>query len=173
MLAALPGWECWQIGGTQRPSEEAYLRSVQQEACVCGVADRVRFLGYQPDVGALMAAADIYCQPNTRPEPFGITFIEAMLSGLPVVATRLGGPSEIVDDTCGLLVEPGDTVGLAGALRRLIGDKELRRRLGNAGPFRARALSDPAAQIQHLACVLAGVGRRESVRSAPVNTCQS
>ena len=49
-------------------------------------------------VPRLMAAADIYCQPNTTPEPFGIAFVEALAAGVPVVTTAMGGPLEIVDD---------------------------------------------------------------------------
>ncbi len=74
----------------------------------------------------LLAAADIHCQPNTGPEPFGITFIEALYAGLPVVTTSIGGALEIVDGSCGMLVEPNDPAALAGALRRLIEDRELR-----------------------------------------------
>ena len=57
-------------------------------------------------------AADLYCQPNAAAEPFGLTFIEAMYAGLPIVGTRLGGPAETVDASCGVLVEPGDIAGL-------------------------------------------------------------
>src|SRR5262249_47191674 len=107
-----------------------------------------------PDVGALMAAADIYCQPNIRPEPFGITFIEAMASGLPVVGTRLGGPGEVITGACGILVEPNDVRALAAALQTLVCDAELRVRLGRGGPTRAHALSSPAARLQQLSGVL-------------------
>ena len=82
-------------------------------------------------------SADIHCQPNTGPEPFGIAFVEALYAGLPVVTTRLGGALEIVNETCGVLVPPGDAGALAAALRRLIADPAERSRLGRAGPARA------------------------------------
>src|SRR5207302_1246255 len=102
----------------------------------------------------LLAAADIHCQPNTGPEPFGITFIEALYAGLPVVTTGIGGALEIVDGSCGILVEPGDPAALAAALGRLIEDRDLRARLGAAGPARAAALCEPRAQLQTLAHAL-------------------
>jgi glycosyltransferase involved in cell wall biosynthesis len=157
LLADAPDWVCWQVGGVQRPEEQAYLEGVREAARRYRVANRVRFLGYQPDVARVLAAADIYCQPNGRPEPFGITFIEAMTARLPVVATALGGPREIVDATCGILVAPGDEGALAAALARLVQDGELRRRLGTGGPARARAISDPAARLSQLAGIYVGL----------------
>ena len=70
------------------------------------MGERVAFLGARDDVPDLLAQADIFCQPNQSPEPFGIVFIEALQSGIPVVSSRLGGAAEIVDDTCGILIPP-------------------------------------------------------------------
>jgi glycosyltransferase involved in cell wall biosynthesis len=100
------------------------------------------------DVARLLAAADIHCQPNTGPEPFGITFIEALYAGLPVVTTAIGGALEIVDGSCGIMIELNDPAALAEALGRLIEDRELRTRLGAAGPARATALCEPRAQLR-------------------------
>ena len=54
------------------------------------------------DVPRLLAAADIFCQPNLGPEPFGIGFVEALSAGLPVITTATGGALEIVDGDCGI-----------------------------------------------------------------------
>ncbi|HEY6508268.1 MAG TPA: glycosyltransferase family 4 protein, partial [Vicinamibacterales bacterium] len=132
-----PGWVCWQVGGAQRAPEARYLASLRADAERLGVADRIRFLGQRTDVPALLAAADIFCQPNVQPEPFGISFVEALLAGRPVVASATGGVLEIVDDTCGVLIEPGDVTALAAALSRLIRDSAERERLGRNGPKRA------------------------------------
>jgi glycosyltransferase involved in cell wall biosynthesis len=147
LLKDLPDWMCWQVGGAQRPGEAKYLEELKRTANRLGISDRVRFLNERSDVDRLLDAADIYCQPNTQPDSFGITFIEALYAELPVVTTALGGPCEIVNDSCGLLVPPGDTYGLAMALRRLIQEPSLRKRLGTAGPARASVLCDPAVQM--------------------------
>jgi glycosyltransferase involved in cell wall biosynthesis len=154
-LRDLPGWECWQVGGAQRSHEMRYLESLREKASRLRIAERVRFLGQRSDVRQLMAAADIHCQPNTGPEPFGIAFIEALYAQLPVVATAIGGAKEIVDDSCGILVAPDDPDGLAAALRRLIEKRELRLRLGAGGAGRAKKLCDPVTQMGRLSKLLA------------------
>jgi glycosyltransferase involved in cell wall biosynthesis len=143
-------WLCWQVGAAQRPHEQAYLDGLMRHARELGIADRVKFLGHHSDVAHLLDAADIYCQPNLEPDAFGISFIEALGARLPVVTTALGGALEIVDESCGALVKPNDPAALADALARLIDDAEERRRLGAAGPARARELCDPAAALQRL-----------------------
>lgn len=149
-----PGWIAWIAGGAQRPSEQAYLDELVASVRDAGIADRIRFIGQRSDVPRLLAAADIHCQPNLGPEPFGIAFIEALYAGRPVVSTRLGGAAEIVDDSCGLLVPPGDAEALSEALARLIDDPDLRARLGAAGPARARALCDPSQALARLETLL-------------------
>src|ERR1700674_4123446 len=136
-LAGVPGWTCWMVGGAQRPHEVRYLEALRAESVALGIGPRVNFLGQRSDGARLLAAADIHCQPNTGPEPFGITFIEALYAGLPVVTTAIGGALEIVDGSCGMLVQRDDPATLAVALRELIENCELRARLGAAGPVRA------------------------------------
>jgi glycosyltransferase involved in cell wall biosynthesis len=108
-------------------------------------------------VPRLLAAADIHCQPNTGPEPFGIAFVEALYAGVPVVTTALGGALEIVSDSCGVLVPPDDPGELAAALAGLIREPHRRCRLGAGGPARAAALCDPAVQLTRFGQHLAGV----------------
>jgi glycosyltransferase involved in cell wall biosynthesis len=75
-------------------------------------------------------------------EPFGLTIVEAMALGKPVVAAASGGPLEIVSDGVdGLLVPHGDAGGLAAAVMRLLGDPELAARLGEAAQHRAGEFS--------------------------------
>lgn len=152
------GWTCWQVGGAQRPAEVRYFNALREEAERLGIMGRVRFLGHRTDVPALLADADIYCQPNVQPDAFGISFVEAMAAGVPVVTSRLGGAPEVVDSTTGLLIEPGDSAGLAAALDRLLRDKIERERLGGNGPARALALCDPVRQMPRVAEVLESVG---------------
>jgi glycosyltransferase involved in cell wall biosynthesis len=162
-LARVPkdlNWRCWMVGGAQRPDEAVYRQSLERLAADLHLSDRVTFLGERRDVPDLLRAADIHCQPNLGPEPFGITFIEALARGLPMVTTALGGAEEIVDDNCGRLVPPGDEAGLARALTDLVADPDLRRRLGEAAPARARQLCDPQAQVGALFGTLVPVARR-------------
>jgi glycosyltransferase involved in cell wall biosynthesis len=162
-LADLPGWECWIAGGAQRPEEEQYLTGLRDQAGRSGLAARVRFLGQRADVPQLLAAADIHCQPNAGPEPFGIAFVEALYAGLPVVTAAHGGALEVVDPTCGILLPPGDDGALATELRRLVRDADARRALGAAGPDRARRLCDPGDRLRQLAQCLAPCAGRGAV----------
>jgi glycosyltransferase involved in cell wall biosynthesis len=146
-LRALPGWVCWIVGGTQRPHEEQLLTRLKAGAARFGVTDRVRFVGPRRDVPQIMGAADIYCQPNTGPEGFGLTFIEALRAGLPVVSSAFGGAAEIVNATCGVLCPPGNADAVAATLRDLIVAPDRRRQFGSCGPARAAELCDPARQI--------------------------
>ncbi len=147
-LQDLPNWVCWIVGGDQRPQETLYLAELQAQST--RIAERVKFLGQRSDVTDLLAAADIFCQPNLSPEPFGIVFIEALLAGLPVVATRIGGAAEIVSDRCGRLVAPSDPKALAAVLKGLIQNQTARASLSEGGQSRATELCDPAQQLQQL-----------------------
>jgi glycosyltransferase involved in cell wall biosynthesis len=149
-LLDLPAWECWFVGGAQRASEEHYLEEIKDTCLRLRIDRRVRFLGERSDVQRLLAAADIYCQSNTSPDSFGLTFIEGLLAQLPVVTTALGGALEIVDSSCGVLVPPDDLAALASCLRQLIANPALRSRLGTAGPSRARELCDPNRQMTRI-----------------------
>jgi glycosyltransferase involved in cell wall biosynthesis len=165
-LNDVPGWMCWVAGGAQKAGEAGFLAELRSAAERSGIADRVRFLGQRADVPRLMAAADVYCQPNTGPEPFGITLVEALSAGLPVVTSALGGAAEIVDETCGVLTTAGDTAAVAAALRGLIRDSSRRRTLGAAGPNRAESLCDPQRALRRLAALLSGVARPEAMEAA-------
>ena len=159
-LKNVRGWKCWIAGGAQRSEEEEYFRNLQRQAAELGIGDRVRFMGQRTDVARILAAADIFCQPNEAPEPFGIAFIEALWSGLPVVSTAIGGGAEIVTATEGFLTPPGDPHTLADCLRSLIESADLRRKFGEGGPARARQLCDPGTQIRAIGATLAGLPRR-------------
>ena len=143
-------WVCWMAGGAQTAEQEQYLAELRETATRLGIASRVRFLGQRSDVPRLMAAADVFCQPNQGPEPFGLVFVEALWAGLPVVTSAIGGAVEIVDQSCGRLVDPLDTGSLAESLDSLIESAGLRARLGEAGMERARGLCDPASQMGKL-----------------------
>ncbi|HEX6183909.1 MAG TPA: glycosyltransferase [Pyrinomonadaceae bacterium] len=150
LLTDVGGWVCWMVGGAQRPQEMAYEARLKAEAEALGLAGRLRFVGPRRDVPRLLAAADIYSQPNTAPESFGLAFVEAMHAGLPVLTTAIGGACEVLDDSCGVLIPPDSPGELAARLRLLLDDEHLRRTLGRGGPARARLLCDPRAQVGRL-----------------------
>ncbi len=162
-LREMPDWICWMVGGAQRPAEVSYHEELQSLANQWRIKERVRFVGERADVSRLLHAADIFCQPNARPEPFGITFIEALSAGLPVVATALGGACEIINDSCGMLVPPADAQALAAALRELIRNPAQRVALGVSGPERALELCAPARQLERLHAALMTVAHLEMV----------
>jgi glycosyltransferase involved in cell wall biosynthesis len=153
-LRDVPGWTCWIVGGAQRPSELAFREQLETIASDGGILARVRFVGERSDVPALLSAADLFCQPNTAPEPFGLSLVEAMQAGLPVVTSGIGGACEIVNDSCGLLTTPGNATMLADALRKLIVDATLRARLGAAARRRPDALCDAGRQMRRIHEVL-------------------
>jgi glycosyltransferase involved in cell wall biosynthesis len=116
-----------------------------------GLAERVDLLGTCAGVPELLAAADVFVLAS-RSEGFPVSILEAMAAGLPVVATDVGGVREaVVHDQTGLLVPAGDPPALAAALERLLRDRELRQRLGEAGHRRAQERFDlPAFRRAHL-----------------------
>ena len=154
-LIDLRGWTLWIVGGPQTASQKRYLRDLQSLAVSHGIEHRVRFLGERQDVGAILAASDIFCQPNTSPEPFGLALVEAQQAGLPIVTSAIGGALEIVDESCGVLTAPGDPVALSRALQNLIFDRDLRVRLGTRSRHRASELCSAPRQIRRIEAVLA------------------
>jgi glycosyltransferase involved in cell wall biosynthesis len=101
-----------------------------------------------------MRQADVYCQPNLAPEPFGIAIAEAMRAGLPCVVSNTGGASELVDSTCGIPTAPGAVQDVAAAIDRLAADNGLRTGLGRAAADRAARLTDPAGRLAEIAAAL-------------------
>lgn len=118
--------------------------AVEAEVGRLGLTDCVELAGEVDDVPAQLAAADAFVL-SSRSEGMPMSILEAMAAGLPVVATRVGGIPELVaDGETGLLVPAGDDVALGVALRRVVGDAELRRTLGSRGRARAVAEFDVA-----------------------------
>ena len=114
--------------------ETPYEERLRQQVIEAGLSDRVHFLGFRNDVPAIMKAIDIVAHTSIAPEPFGRVVVEGMLAGKPVIATGAGGVLEIIDDgVTGLLTPPGDVAALAAAIRRLLFEPELAKRLGERG----------------------------------------
>lgn len=122
-----------------------------------GVASRVEFLGDVSEVGALLREASMLVLPS-RSEGLSIAILEGMSVGLPVVATRVGGTPEAVEDgATGVLVEPDDAEGLAAQLLSVWRDPALAARLGRAGRARVESRFDVRAMVARYEAIYAEV----------------
>jgi glycosyltransferase involved in cell wall biosynthesis len=138
-MRAVDGAELWVVGerlASDRGEDMAALLAAS------GLGDRLHLLGYRDDVAAVLAAADIFVLPSYF-EAMPMSVIEAMLVGLPVVASDIRGPrDQVVPGVTGLLVPPRQAAPLTEALARLAADGGLRAAMGRAGRERAVALYD-------------------------------
>ena len=115
--------------GAQKDELQAHIEALD-------LTSVVRLLGFRDDALSLIGAADVFVLPSPA-EPFGLVLLEAMALGVPVVATRAGGPIEIVNhEESGLLVPPSDSRALAGAIIELLNDAAKREAMGKAGRAR-------------------------------------
>ncbi len=138
-MQSVPGAELWVVGD-RLPSDHG--DDIEPLFAAASLGPRLRRLGYRTDIPDILAAADIFVLPSEF-EGLPMSVIEAMLTGLPVVATNVSGPREqVVHDETGLLVPLHDVPALAAALRRLVEDAEARARFGRAGRDRALAHYD-------------------------------
>jgi len=136
-----------------------------------GLNGLVHFTGLQTNVADVLAAFDVFALPSNS-EGLSNTIQEAMATGLPVVATRVGGAAELVEEgRTGLLTPPRDAIALATALETLANNKNLRASMGRAGRLRAErefALSRMVRNYEDLYCDLAWCGARRSRRPVAV-----
>lgn len=142
LLKALGGLrsEEWflKVGGTGNPE---YLDFLKSQASELGISDNVEWLGYQEDIWQVMGSADIGAIPSVVPESFGLTILEFMNMGVPVVSTSGGAQGEIIrNGRDGILVEPEESA-LRGALAELIASPAKRRDIGKAALERAADFS--------------------------------
>jgi glycosyltransferase involved in cell wall biosynthesis len=114
-----------------------------QQVAELGLEDTVRLVGARPpdEIPGWLAAADMFVLPS-RYEGMSIAVMEAMASGLPVVATEVSGTAELIPDPDhGLVVPVGDAGALTAAIEELLTDPELRRRIGERGALRVQRFS--------------------------------
>lgn len=125
-------------GGEQKGANEENLH---QKVVDWHLGNDVIFMGYRRDVSLCLKAFDIFVHPSVKGEPFATVIVEAMMAGLPVVASNLGGTPEIVrGGETGLLFPAGNAQALVNVLIRLMRDFSLRKTLG--GSAREKANKD-------------------------------
>ena len=158
-LAALPGVHAL-IVGAPLFGEEVFASALHARAERLGVATRAHFLGFRHDIPALMAVADVVVHASVYPEPFGRVVVEGMLARRPVVATRAGGITEIVEDgETGVLVPPNDAAAMARAIDALRVDPARRARIAANGAARAREKFSVGAMVHGVEGAVAGIAR--------------
>ena len=114
--------------------EQAYHQACIQRACELGVIDNIHFMGHVENVKQLLQGTDIFVLPSIEGEAFPRSVLEAMSSGIPVVATDCGGTREAVEnEVCGFVVQPQDSTEMARRIAILSEDSALRSRMGRAG----------------------------------------
>lgn len=127
------------LAGEDSAAGGSFHRKLEQMVSCMGIDSRVRLLGPRTDIPNLLAGTDVFVHAARYPESFGVSILEALASGVPVVATRVGGPEEILGDSgCGVLVRPDDPLALAAAIRTMLCDVPGRTEMGQ----RARARSE-------------------------------
>lgn len=148
-LAFLP-WQARFVGGGHFDPD--WAQELQDRVNRLQLQDRIRFAGTVDDLQTEYRQADVFVLPS-RFEGYGMVFAEALATGLPVIAARVGAVPDVVPGPAGLFVPPDDAEALCGALQRVLTDGALRRRL-QAGAQRAAAglptWSDSARRVARL-----------------------
>lgn len=123
--------ELWIVGGGE---EKETLTSLAKASLV---KDRIKIFPFTQDLKPYMQAADLFVLPSKKPEPFGIVLLEAMASSLPVIATRAGGPLDIVTDESGWFCRADDDESLSVRIGEALRDSAETRQKGQNARKRA------------------------------------
>ncbi len=129
VVRTMPYVKIWVIGDAPA-KKQIYKQELELLVQQLGLTDSVEFLGSRKDIPQLLAKTDVLVLSTVTPEAFGRVILEAQAAGVPVVATKVGGVVEIIEDgETGLLVLPKNVDEMANAVIRLLGDKQLSARL--------------------------------------------
>lgn len=138
------------VFGAQQLGWESYHSGLVERIDELGLAGSFELVGHVERPAAQWGAASVYVQPSRR-EGLPLAVVEAMAAGLPVVASDVGGLSEVVDHgTTGLLVPPDDPHALAEALSEILGNRERARAMGQAGRARVEQLYTMSSMVDRL-----------------------
>lgn len=148
-LTDLP-WQARFVGG--QDFDPIWSDQLQHQVNRLQLQTRIHFTGAVENLEAEFHNADLFVLPS-RYEGYGMVFAEALAAGLPVIAARAGAVPDVVPETAGVLVPPDDTDALTTALRRLLTDDDLRRKLQAGAQAAAKHLptwADTAQRVAHL-----------------------
>lgn len=135
MIKLLPEFSRWSaiVAGRATAQHEAFEKELKAKVAAAGLSDRILFVGEHTDIDCWYKALTLFVAPQ-RWEGFGLTPLEAMASGVPVVATTVGAfPELVVEGETGKLIEPGDVEKMADAVRPYLADENLCVSQGRAG----------------------------------------
>jgi len=119
--------------------------------------DGIIFTGFREDIPYIMKGSDVILNISRNPEPFGIVIVEGMMARKPVIATKQGGPLEIVKSSIdGFLVEPNDYIELAKLMDRLVEDQELVKKISENGYKKAKTKFTMQVSVERLEKILSG-----------------
>ncbi|RRR36121.1 glycosyltransferase, partial [Schaalia georgiae] len=125
------------IGGTDYASGgiESFYTQLQQLIAGTPLESRISFLGHRSDLTEILPVLDIVCIPSEN-EAFGLTIIESMACGMPIIGSNTGSLPELVDSASGVLVGPFDVPAWRDAMTTLIADAPRRQEMGAAARLR-------------------------------------
>jgi lipopolysaccharide heptosyltransferase II len=132
IVRSMPYVKIWIIGDAP-PGKESYKQELFLLVKQLGLTNHVEFLGNRRDIPQLLSQVDVFVLASVVPESFGRVVLEAQAAGIPVVATKIGGVTEIVqEEKTGLLVLPKDPDAMGEAVLRVLNDRKLARDMANA-----------------------------------------
>ncbi len=150
-----PQTRFWVVGDDLFGDHPDYVAALHRQVCSRGLANQVSFFGYRSEIPNIIAGMAAVVVPSDC-EPFGRVVIEAMAMGKPVIATRAGGPMEIIEDgKDGILISPGAVGELSAAMDELVSEPQLGSRLGAAarehvvGKFDIQRTAKAICEIYH------------------------
>lgn len=156
--STIPDLRVWIVGEAFFTGDDhRYASELRALASSPELAGRVDFFGQRDDVPRLMQAADVIVHTSVAPEPFGRVVAEGMLSGRAVIASRAGGPAEMIrDGETGWLYAPGDADELASALRHVLALEDRGRAVGLLASDAARKQYSLSSVLEQTVRVLSG-----------------
>ncbi|MBL7960804.1 glycosyltransferase family 4 protein [bacterium] len=122
------------IGGAFNELQEKYLMQLKNLASELNISDKVIFTGFKTDIKSYVSDLDVLVVPSVWDEPFGRTALEGMALGIPVLASRIGGLPEVIEENMtGLLYESGNTEGLSHCMKQMVQERQTGSIMGQKG----------------------------------------